>query len=121
MFLNEEVLANVVDAALDAAYNYGRSQPGTFGHAANVGTATAVLDLLKDGETNEEELANAAHLGWAAVALSYEDPIYLSKPQKRDARRYLARTPYYLLDEAEKEKDRVAARAVAAAFRSACC
>lgn len=107
-----EAFAAVSDAALDQAYHYGRAKPGSFGEAANRGSARRALGLLANGTRDEEKLAAAIHEGWAEVARTFDDPVYTDKPGKRESRLRLAGTPYGKLPEDEKEKDRVAARAL---------
>jgi hypothetical protein len=111
-----EQYAAVQSQALDAAYHYGISQPGTFGAAAGQSSAKAILSKIMNGITDIEKLAAASHIGWGRVAKTYDDPVYKEKPQKRETRLALANTPYKNLPEEEKEKDRVAARAILAAF-----
>jgi hypothetical protein len=82
-----EELAEVGDKALDAVYGYGLAYKGTFGEAANYGTAKAVLEELEKGEQDIEKLAAAAHQGWSAVATTFDDPVYLVKPEKKRRRR----------------------------------
>jgi hypothetical protein len=106
-----DIYAKRQDRALDETYHYGRSTSG-FGYEANKSSAKEILKLLEEGIDDLERLANASHEGWAKIAKSYEDPVYKTKPQKRDARLKLANTDYRDLPEEEKEKDRVAARAL---------
>ena len=88
------------------------AKAGSFGHAANVGSAEAALELLAKGETDIEKLSEAIHEGWAKVALHFNDPVYQSKPEKKDARHKLAKTHYDALADDEKKKDRVVAKAL---------
>jgi hypothetical protein len=109
--LNESDLdhyAQISDEALDNAYHYGRSKPGTFGYEANKGSAKFAL----------EKIADAIHKGWASVATTYDDPIYAVKPEKKANRLNLADTHYSQLSEEEKEKDRVVARALLQAYQA---
>lgn len=106
-----EFYARLSDETLDNHYHYGRSNSG-FGWEANKGSARAALETISAGNTNLETIAAAIHSGWANVALSYEDPVYLQKPQKREARYKLAKTSYEQLPEEEKAKDRVVAEAI---------
>ena len=121
LIMNENDLdhyAQVSDAALDNAYHYGRSKPGTFGYEANKGSAKFALDLIGAGETDIEKISDAIHKGWASVARTYNDPLYATKPEKKANRLKLADMSYFDLPEDEKEKDRVVARAILQAFHS---
>jgi hypothetical protein len=109
--------AQVSDEALDNAYHYGRSKPGTFGYEANKGSAKFALNLMKNGETDIEKISDAIHKGWASVATTYDDPIYATKPEKKENRMKLANTSYSELSEDEKEKDRVVARSLLQAYQ----
>ena len=109
--------AQVSDEALDNAYHYGRSKPGTFGYEANKGSAKFALNLMKNGETDIEKISDAIHKGWASVATTYDDPIYATKPEKKENRMKLANTSYSDLSEDEKEKDRVVARSLLQAYQ----
>jgi hypothetical protein len=109
--------AQISDKALDSAYGYGLSKPGTFGSEANRGSAEFALQLLNKGIIDIEKLANAIHDGWSTIAKTYQDPIYISKPEKRASRLELANKRYNELPEAEKEKDRVVARALLDAYK----
>lgn len=110
--------AQISDEALDNAYKYGRSSPNTFGYEANKGSAEFALNLLKQGVTDIEQLSDAIHKGWASVATTYNDPVYATKPEKKENRLKLANTSYSSLPESEKEKDRVVARALLNAYKS---
>jgi len=109
--------AQVSDEALDNAYHYGRSKPGTFGYEANKGSAKFALNLMQNGETDIEKISDAIHKGWASVATTYDDPIYATKPEKKENRMKLANTSYSELSEDEKEKDRVVARSLLQAYQ----
>lgn len=109
--------AQVSDEALDNAYHYGRSKPGTFGYEANKGSAKFALNLMQNGETDIEKISDAIHKGWASVAITYDDPIYATKPEKKENRMKLANTSYSELSEDEKEKDRVVARSLLQAYQ----
>jgi len=109
--------AQVSDEALDNAYHYGRSKPGTFGYEANKGSAKFALNLMQNGETDIEKISDAIHKGWASVATTYDDPIYATKPEKKENRMKLANTSYSDLSEDEKEKDRVVARSLLQAYQ----
>jgi hypothetical protein len=108
----ERKAAEVSDKALDAAYHYGLSKPGTFGHAANRASASFALRAIKSGKTDIEAISDAIHRGWSSVAKTYDDPVYAEKPQKRESRMALASKDYADLPDDEKEKDRVVARAL---------
>ena len=119
--LNESDLdhyAQISDEALDNAYHYGRSKPGTFGYEANKGSAKFALDLMKTGETDIEMIADVYQKGWASVETTQDDPIYAVKPEKKANRLNLADTHYSQLSEEEKEKDRVVARALLQAYQA---
>ncbi len=111
-----DTLAMASEAALDKAYSYGISMPGSFGNSCNIQSATDLLKALEKGERDIEVLADISHEGWSKIARTFNDPIYESKPEKREKRLELASTPYSELPEEEKEKDRVAAKAVLKAF-----
>lgn len=107
------------DAALDAAYGYGRSTgPKTsFGRAANRSSAAHALRAIRRGErTNKpisrEQGANAVHKGWAKTARTNKD----QTPDKKVRRLKLADTPYEDLSDDEKQKDRVSYDAVKATY-----
>jgi hypothetical protein len=51
------------------------------------------------------------------VATTYDDPIYATKPEKKENRMKLANTSYSDLSEDEKEKDRVVARSLLQAYQ----
>jgi len=104
--------AGISDVALDSVYKYGLAKPGTFGYEANIVGTIEVLYLLDKGITDIELLAAASHNGWGDVARTYDDPVYLSNPAKKEKRLQLASTTYANLSEDEKEKDRVAVRAL---------
>ena len=106
-----EIYAKRQDRSLDEAYHYGRSSQG-FGYEANQGSADEVLELLDAGVHDIEKLAEAAHVGWGKIAKTYDDPVYKTKPEKRQKRVDLANTAYSALLEDEKEKDRVVARSL---------
>lgn len=107
-----EKMAAAADAALDKAYGYGLSEKGTFGHAANLSSASHARVLLCEGEVRINVLASAIHEGWGVIAR-----VYPGQPEEKQAKRLiLADTPFDLLPEEEKEKDRVSARAILAAF-----
>jgi hypothetical protein len=112
--LSPEKLAQISDKALDDVYHYGLSKPGSFGYEANKSSAQAVVDAYNQGISDLEELSAAVHEGWSSVAKTFDDPVYQTKPQKKEARLKLANTKYESLPEEEKEKDRVVARAVLA-------
>ena len=94
--------------ALDAVYGYGLCSAG-FGYEAMNGSIKFGLKAKENGG-DLEQIASAVHEGWAHVAKTFEDPVYASKPEKRQARLVLANTSYLDLPEVEKEKDRVIAR-----------
>jgi hypothetical protein len=106
-----EIYASRQDRVLDEIYHYGRSSKG-FGYEANKESAEVVLKLLDNGIYDIEKLSEATHEGWSKVAKTYEDPVYQTKPQKREARLKLANTRYSDLPDNEKEKDRTVAKSL---------
>lgn len=119
-------LTHISDKALDHAYHYGMSKPGSFGYHANEQSVLHALDVISTGNTNIEAISDAVHKGWAHAFFTVKDPAYkdstivdpttgLTKGQKKyNSRLALAKTSYHSLAEDEKEKDRVVARAVLA-------
>jgi len=114
--LSTENLIKISDEALDKAYHYGLSKPGTFGYEANKGSVEEAMSRIKSRQTNIEKISEAVHEGWSKVAKSYDDPVYKTKPEKKEARLKLANMSYNNLPEEEKEKDRVVARALLGAY-----
>ncbi len=106
-------LARQSDRALDEAYGYGTAKPGEYGWECNVASARRVLKLMEKGVTDIEKLADESHEGWAEATRQWKD-----HGEKREKRMKLADTPYSDLPEDEKEKDRVAARALLDYYRS---
>ena len=106
----------VSDIALDNAYGYGLStDTQSFGYQANKLSATfALCSIVGNNERDIEVIANAVHDGWSFAAYNVYDPRYETQPQKKINRVALADTLYSDLDEGEKEKDRVIARAILA-------
>ena len=117
-------LAKIADAALDAAYHYGRSQPGnTFGWQANLKSAEFAKKIIDAGVTDIEHISDAIHNGWNVTAREFvknpdkfDDTEKLRVAGKLDAkleqRAKLMSVNYAQLPEEEKEKDRVVARAI---------
>ena len=113
---------NISDKALDDAYGYGLSSPGSFGYEANKYSSMYALDaIMKNFKTvvsNPEDeslieiVADAVHDGWSYAAYNVDDPRYQTQPEKRENRVKLADASYDELPESEKEKDRVIARAL---------
>ena len=148
--LNENDLdhyAQISDEALDNAYHYGRSKPGTFGYEANKGSAKFALDLIKTGVTNIELISDAIHKGWNVAAQAFvknpdqfddrknetaklqekfpdKSPEEIAQEvdaliqKKRTQRALLMKQNYAQLSEEEKEKDRVVARALLQAYQA---
>jgi len=117
-----EELASISDKALDDAYHYGRSTPGkNFGWLANLESAKAALNLIKQGATNIDMIADAIHDGWNITAMAdYNGELDLDSPtpdEKKLKRYKLAQQTYAQLPEDEKEKDRVVARALLKALK----
>lgn len=111
--------ADISSEALDKAYGYGISKPGTFGYTANQKSAEYAIDVIEQGETDIEKISDAIHQGWSEAAKTIDDPIYTTKPAKKEARLKLANTSYADLSEEEKEKDRVVARALLQKYQEA--
>ena len=117
-------LATVSDEALDNAYHYGRSSPGnTFGWQANLKSAEYAANSIQSGETDIERISDEIHKGWNETAERFvQDPDQFDDTQKlRDSgkfeatkarREILMKKNYSELNEEEKEKDRVVARAL---------
>jgi hypothetical protein len=121
--LSVQQLAQISDAALDAAYGYGRSQPGnTFGWQANLKSAAFAKQMIDKGVTNIEAISDAIHKGWNVTAQAFVknpqmfDDSKTMAPEKLQAkiaqRQKLMTQQYAQLPEDEKEKDRVVARAM---------
>ena len=121
--LSVQQLATISDAALDAAYQYGRSQPGnTFGWQANLKSAAFAKQMIDKGVTDIEQISNAIHQGWNVTAQAFVknpqmfDDSKTMAPEKLQAkiaqRQKLMTQQYAQLPEDEKEKDRVVARAM---------
>jgi len=121
--LSVEQLATISDEALDAAYHYGRSQPGnTFGWQANLKSATYAKQIIDKGVTDVEAISDAIHRGWNVTAQAFvKNPMQFDDsktmaPEKLQAkiaqRQKLMTQNYAQLPEDEKEKDRVVARAM---------
>ena len=119
-----EQLATISDQALDQVYGYGRSTPGnTFGWQANIMSATYAKEVIDMGVTDIEKIANAIHKGWNVTAKKFvenpdqfDDTEKLRQSGKLDSkiqqRKKLMNIDYNQLSDAEKEKDRVVARAL---------
>jgi len=117
-------LATVSDAALDAAYHYGRSTPGnSFGWQANLKSAEFAAKMIQQGVTDIEKISDAIHKGWNITAQAFvQNPDQFGDTEKlRQAgkleaklqqRANLMKQEYAQLPEEEKEKDRVVARAL---------
>jgi hypothetical protein len=121
--LSVQQLAQISDAALDAAYGYGRSQPGnTFGWQANLKSAAFAKQMIDRGVTDIEAISDAIHKGWNVTAQAFVknpqmfDDSKTMAPEKLQAkiaqRQKLMTQQYAQLPEDEKEKDRVVARAM---------
>ena len=122
--LSVQQLAAISDAALDAAYGYGRSAPGnTFGWQANLKSAAFAKQMIDQGVTDIEAISDAIHKGWNTTAQAFvqdpeqfDDTAKLAAAGKLEAklqqRAQLMKQNYGQLPEEEKEKDRVVARAL---------
>jgi hypothetical protein len=127
--LSVQQLASVSDAALDAAYGYGRSTPGnTFGWQANLKSAAYAKQMIDQGVTDIEAISDAIHKGWNTTAQAFvqdpeqfDDTAKLAAAGKLEAklqqRAQLMKQNYAQLPEEEKEKDRVVARALLQAIK----
>ena len=127
--LSVQQLATISDAALDQAYGYGRSTPGsTFGWQANLMSATYAKKLIDAGVTDIEKISDAIHKGWNVTAQKFvqnpeqfDDTEKLRQAGKLDAklqqRAKLMKINYAQLDNEEQEKDRVVARALLQAIK----
>jgi hypothetical protein len=124
--LNESIdinqLATISDKALHDRYGYPLSTPGkSFGWLANLESAKAALNIIKQGATNIDIIADAIHDGWNITAMAdYNGELDLNTPtpdEKKLKRYKLAQQTYAELDEDEKEKDRVVARALLKALK----
>jgi len=98
-------------SAIHLPNRYGTSTPGTFGWAANISSARSAYSLIKRDINDVEKISSAIHKGWGMTAKTFEDPKYLTKPEKRISRLEQANTEYRDLPEEEKEKDRILAKA----------
>jgi hypothetical protein len=115
-------LATISDKALDDRYHYGRSTPGkNFGWLANLESAKAALNLIKQGATDVDVIADAIHDGWNITAMAdYNGELDLDSPtpdEKKLKRYALAQKSYAELPDDEQEKDRVVARALLKALK----
>ena len=126
--LSVQQLAQISDAALDAAYGYGRSSPGnTFGWQANLKSAAFAKQMIDRGVTDIEAISDAIHKGWNVTAQAFVknpdqfDDSKTMAPEKLQAkiaqRQKLMTQQYAQLPEDEKEKDRVVARAMLQAIK----
>jgi len=117
-------LAAISDAALDAAYGYGRSSPGnTFGWQANLKSAAYAKQMIDRGATDIETISDAIHKGWNVTARAFvQDPDQFDDTEKLKSagkleaklqqREKLMNIGYAQLSDEEQEKDRVVARAL---------
>ena len=100
-----------VQKALDSVYGYGTTEDiESFGWQATQASVVWGLKAARKGSL--EDIAAAVHDGWAMIAKHFPDPVYASKPEKRETRLVLANTPYDKLSEGEKWKDRIVAVAI---------
>jgi hypothetical protein len=124
-----EQLATISDEALDNAYQYGRSTPSnTFGWQANLKSAEFAANAINGGETDIERISDAIHKGWNETAKQFvQNPDQFDDTQKlRDSGKFdaklaqrdkLMNISYSQLEDDEKEKDRVVARALLQAIK----
>jgi len=122
-------LATISDEALDKAYGYGRSTPGnSFGWQANLMSAANAKMMIDAGVTDIEKISDAIHKGWNVTAQKFvQNPDQFGDTEKlRQAgkleaklaqRAKLMKIDYIELDNEEKEKDRVVARALLQAIK----
>lgn len=102
------------DEALDYEYGYGLStDPESFGYKANANSSMFALAYILenlDHLNNLEAFSSAVHDGWSYTVYHFDDPVYETKPTKKESRLALANQTYVELSNQEKEKDRVIAR-----------
>ena len=106
--LNENDLdhyAQISDEALDNAYHYGRSKPGTFGYKANKESARFALDLIKTGVTNIELISNAIHKGWNVAAQSFVENPDQFDDRKNETAKFQKKFPDKSPEEIAQEVD----------------
>ncbi len=106
-----EAVATAIERRLQEKYGYAPAPPGSFGHTACRQGAIRIVAMLDENVRDRDFLAVAAHLGWADVVHSFDDPVYKTNPAKKDARLKLATTLFKDLSDEEKEKDYDAADA----------
>lgn len=117
-----ERATEISDNALNDAYGYGLSEPGSFGYEANKYSSmyalAAIMENYKTVMKNPKDsdlidaVADAVHDGWSYAANTVYDPRYETQPEKKTNRIKLADASYDELSDEEKEKDRVIARAL---------
>ena len=121
--LSVQQLAQISDAALDAAYGYGRSSPGnTFGWQANLASAAYAKRAIEKGVTDLMAISDAVHKGWWSVAQKFVDnPDQFSdtetlrakgKFDKKMADRKAQMVPFNRLTKDQQDIDTVVARAM---------
>jgi len=127
--LSIEQLATISDKALHQKYKYVLSEPGnTFGWQANIMSATYAKKAIDMGVTDIEEIANEVHKGWNVTAKKFvENPDQFDDTEKLrqsgtlnskiQQRSKLMNLEYDQLNDDEKEKDRVVARALLDAIK----
>jgi hypothetical protein len=111
-----ELLAPITERLLDNIHGYGISEEESFGWWAN---RYSVACALSTGSNDLETIASAVHDGWSKCVVDVDDPVYQDKPEKRESRLLLASTPYSMLTEEEKNKDRQIALIVLAYMEGA--
>ena len=109
-------LAPITESLLDNIHGYGMSQEESFGWWAN---RYSIASALSTNSSDLETIASAVHDGWSKCVVDVYDPVYEDKPEKRDSRLQLASTPYSMLTEKEKKKDRQIALLVLAYMEGA--
>jgi len=127
--LSIEQLATISDEALHQKYKYVLSEPGNnFGWQANIMSATYAKKAIDMGVTDIEEIANEVHKGWNVTAKKFvENPDQFDDTEKLrqsgklnskiQQRSKLMNLEYDQLNDDEKEKDRVVARALLDAIK----
>ena len=118
-------LAAISDEALKQAYGWPKSVPNsnTFGWQSNLKSAEYAAKSINSGETDIERISDEIHKGWNETAKRFvQDPDQFDDTQKlRDSgkleatkarREILMKKNYSELNEDDKEKDRVVARAL---------
>jgi len=99
-------MRRLIEAVNEAFGNYPK--PGSFEYDATIGTISFVKEGMDSGITDIEELSDLAHKGWSSAVYDWKN----KDLERRQHRERLAEISYYDLTEEDKEKDRVAVRAM---------